>query len=256
MRKDTILSFFRLAIIGLPLALGGCAAQDGGDEDFDASEQALIADSPLVPRDTPENEQRYFDLAKGWILWAHQQPWSTGPVKDTTGAACALGQSGDTWFLAGTTGGPVERTCTIPANTSLYFPLINFWVMPPASFTDEEQELKHYLQQFSAFFKQLRHETCNLEARLDGEEILPDQEALDEALWVSVLDPFPVQLDADNFSGSSVLVRPHTATNGHYALFEPLSPGEHLLEFGGARCKGDSDHLTFETHATYHLHVE
>jgi hypothetical protein len=42
--------------------------------------------------------------------------------------------------------------------------------------------------------------------------------------------------------------------DGHWALLEPLAPGEHTLEFGGKIC--DEEATYFETFATYHLVVE
>ncbi len=61
------------------------------------------------------------------------------PVEDNTGKFCGLGQSGPVWFLAGTFGGTVERTCTIPAGKALFYPLVNsIWIDCPPPSTDAE----------------------------------------------------------------------------------------------------------------------
>ena len=58
-----------------------------------------------------------------WWRWALETPTSVNPLLDTTGANCAVGQTGRVWFLAGTLGpgDPVVRTCTIRTGTSLFF---------------------------------------------------------------------------------------------------------------------------------------
>ncbi len=42
--------------------------------------------------------------------------------------------------------------------------------------------------------------------------------------------------------------------DGHYAHLKALSPGDHVLELGGVICDGQA--VSFETAATYYLHVE
>jgi hypothetical protein len=46
-------------------------------------------------------------------------------VSDPDGHLCAQGQSAGIWFLAGTYGGSVTRSCTVPAATQVAFPLVN-----------------------------------------------------------------------------------------------------------------------------------
>lgn len=62
-----------------------------------------------------------------WWQWALSIPSSQNPLLDTTGEKCMVGQRGSTWFLAGLFGGgaPVIRTCTVPDNVSLFFPVVN-----------------------------------------------------------------------------------------------------------------------------------
>ncbi|WP_211343247.1 signal protein [Actinomadura pelletieri] len=46
-------------------------------------------------------------------------------MEDTDGAHCAVGQPNDLWFLAGTFGGTVRRTCTVPPGRDLVAPIVN-----------------------------------------------------------------------------------------------------------------------------------
>jgi hypothetical protein len=64
------------------------------------------------------------------------------PLKNVTGEHCAEHQIGDVWFLAGSWVGSVNRSCTIPAGKSLFFPLINnvyvgFLTDPPEQRTEQ-----------------------------------------------------------------------------------------------------------------------
>ncbi len=66
-------------------------------------------------------------LSAQWWQWALSIPSSQNPLLDTTGENCMLGQRGSTWFLAGLFGGgaSVIRTCTVPDNVNLFFPVVN-----------------------------------------------------------------------------------------------------------------------------------
>lgn len=66
-------------------------------------------------------------LSAQWWQWALSIPSSQNPLLDTTGEKCMVGQRGATWFLAGLFGGgaPVIRTCIVPDNVNLFFPVVN-----------------------------------------------------------------------------------------------------------------------------------
>jgi hypothetical protein len=196
----------------------------------------------------------YRAKARAWIEWALEQPWSTGPVVDEDGHACAQGQSGNTWFLAGTAGGAVQRSCTIPHGKKLFFPLLDYWVAARAENVDTDEELQHYLDFVAGWFESQHAATCSLTLRIDGQDLLPDFETMDEELFAQELDPFPVELQADNFGTGPAGTRT-TTTAGHWALLHPLPPGDYVLELGGAQCD-DDDEVIFETSATYALHVQ
>lgn len=222
-----------------------------------AEEQPLIgAGGHLVQQSSPLTRLLYQETTKSWLRWAMGLAWSTGPINDTTGAACAQGQRGPVWNLAGTTGGPVTRTCTVPRNKLLFFPLINNWVVPPQQFVDTPAEVAAVQSFVDGYFPELRAATCSLSLRLDGQEVLADTAQRDQKLYVSVSRPFPLEMNTDNFGtpGNPGGQMPAAWVNGHYALFLPLSPGEHTLELGGKLCDGGE--TFFETSAVYHLTVQ
>ncbi len=213
---------------------------------------------PLVLQTHEHTQRAYAELAKGWLQWVMALPWSTGPLTDTTGERCGMGQQGPVFFLVGTNGGPAVRECDVPADKALYFPLINGWVIPDDQYVDEPDELDSYLSWAPGYFDSGREHTCELHLRIDGEDILPDTAAIDAELYVRVLEPFEVELNADNWAtqwGKLPGVRHYALTDGHFALLQPLEPGDHVLEFGGSVCD-DQGVTTFQTSAVYTLHVE
>src|SRR3977135_307904 len=65
-------------------------------------------------------------LTAQWWQWALSIPTDQNPTLDTNGQDCMIGQRGSVWFLAGIFGGgTVSRTCAVPEDTTLFFPLIN-----------------------------------------------------------------------------------------------------------------------------------
>ena len=107
---------------------------------------------PVAPIGSTPAGQTYGHWAAAfwqWVLGVPHNNYSAqskrqrvNPLKDTTGAHCAEHQIGDVWFLAGSWVGSVNRSCTIPAGRSLFFPLINnvyvgFLTDPPAQRTEQ-----------------------------------------------------------------------------------------------------------------------
>src|SRR5258708_11305394 len=89
------------------------------------------------------------ELTQRWWQWAASFQYADSPVSDSTGERCGAGQEGPVWFLAGTYGSaPARRTCHIPAGKHLFFPLINYIVMPsncPCSSCEATTELPQSL---------------------------------------------------------------------------------------------------------------
>ncbi|MEU0544813.1 hypothetical protein [Nocardia sp. NPDC005978] len=65
------------------------------------------------------------EYAARWWQWALSIPVAKNPVVDETGEHAAEGQPADVWFLAGTFGGKVSRTCAVPHGRPLFFPAFN-----------------------------------------------------------------------------------------------------------------------------------
>lgn len=65
------------------------------------------------------------ELQGRWWSWVSAGPDESDPVADQDGSSCARSQPDDVWFLAGTYGESVQRTCTIPGGRPVAFPLVN-----------------------------------------------------------------------------------------------------------------------------------
>jgi hypothetical protein len=70
------------------------------------------------------------DLQSRWWTWALSEPEGTNPVADEDGSDCERNQPQDVWFLAGTFGTQVERTCHVPEGVPVAFPLVNLMGEP------------------------------------------------------------------------------------------------------------------------------
>lgn len=219
--------------------------------------------SYVVPRNETLSGKSYEGLAAEWWQWVRAIPAEQNPQKD---APCDVNQSGPVFFLAGTFGGAATRSCTVPADKALFFPLLNVG----ASNCPEEVKGEEY--------------TCDLAASEDylhtsAKSVMESGEvALTmEIDGVAVPDLIGYRADSETFLdtapvGSSELLGPCSgpirentcgvsvgstrkmAADGYWIMLRPLSPGEHKLHFAGSVTFPDK--TTFGTELTYSLTVE
>jgi hypothetical protein len=80
----------------------------------------------VVPPQAESFPLTYGEWGARWWQYVLGIPASENPLFDSTGAQCQLGQWGPVFFLVGTaTTGPVTRSCEVPADAGLFFPIIN-----------------------------------------------------------------------------------------------------------------------------------
>jgi len=214
------------AIVAAVLAVGSGAASAHSD------------DSVLAPASPAE----YQELSARWWQWAASTPFSAQGPFGQAGTDCSQSQpAGHTWFLAGQfTDLPAERTCTIPAGTLLFLPLINVECSslegPP--FQGDTPAQRRACVQKADF------DMIPLAAELDGEPItahLPTRTVISPDFRIRAVDGNPASIPTG--SGFST-------SKGIWLLLAPLSPGKHLLHFAGA-----IPAFNFAPEATYHLTV-
>ena len=152
-----------------------------------------------------------------WWQWAGSFDEADSPVADKTGALCGSKQSGAVWFLAGTfETHRTVRTCSVPQGKYLFFPLINYVVMPPA---DARVGCTALTRQAALS----TNRATALVADVDGKQLANlslHRQATSQCFDMSALATSPSQpLPA--------------AANGYYLMLKPLSVGTHTINFGG-----------------------
>ena len=199
------------------------------------------------PRPLPPNANEYgvgyAGLTAAWLEWTVAVPESSNPILDSDGAFATAGQSGRVWFLTGTLGGAATRDVTIPAGTSLFFPIVNyFWVNTPeygdAPWSPDQE----------AFVRQLMADTVdtaqNMSLEVDGRPI-PNLATLRVSGAVGACT-----LPDDNIFEVPFEPVPHDCVaDGYWALLSPLSVGTHTIHFAGGFESG------FSLDVTYHITV-
>lgn len=199
----------------------------------------------------------YGEWSARWWQWAYAGPDRENAVQDETGTFCAVHQpKGKVWFLAGTFGlTGVERTCTIPPNRALLYPLVNsLWTDCPGTPDEDltDAEVRGLLTSFGAGGDR----ACQLTSTLDG-------------VSISSLQILTVRTQSPKFS--TILPENHILTGcapplpsgrtgrqiaeGYWIMLPPLSPGEHVLTIHGAACNPETGHVESEIGVTYHLTV-
>jgi hypothetical protein len=88
---------------------------------------ALVLAAPVASAKGASPSQEGLDaLTAAWWNWAFSKDPSPLEGPYTGGKQCKGEFVDGVFFLAGsTTGDPVERTCTVPANTPILFPVVN-----------------------------------------------------------------------------------------------------------------------------------
>jgi hypothetical protein len=172
----------------------------------------------LMPPDSTLAGMSQEDWSRAWWQWAGSFSRRESPVADRTGELCAAKQKGPVWFLAGTYGTQrTVRTCTVPAGKYLFFPLINYVIMPTSAGSI----------------------TCA--------EAIASARTITDSPGILILDVdgVPVrdlsifrQATRECFDMGALTDRKFSvfpsAANGYYVMLRPLSPGTHVINFGGA----------------------
>ncbi|GAA3213033.1 signal protein [Actinocorallia longicatena] len=183
---------FRTAAValGISLLLTGCAEKSGEHEDAKPLAQPVA---------------NVTDLQGRWWNWVLSTKTATSPIGDDKGANCAVKQPEDVWFLAGTFGGSVQRSCDVPAGRNILAPLLNL-------FSEGEEDCRQFMK------------AAKGSAVLDGASL--EVETVASA-------PFTATPEA----GNPLEWEPGTYRVfgcGMYVRIPPLTAGEHTLELRGA----------------------
>ncbi len=199
----------------------------------------------MAPLNSTPAGQSYGRWAAQWYEWALGIPAAENPLADTTGRNCGQRQVDEVWFLAGVFGsGQAVRSCNIPANTALFFPLINngyfaFLNDPPAQRTEQ------YVRSQAACTQQVQ-----ISLSIDGKKVeKPERYFTGDSGSGSPI--FNVQLPPGNVFGADQsqipeLVLSPSAEQGYYIFLNPLPPGNHTIHWVASGCtQGGSQDITY-----------
>ena len=187
------------------------------------------------------------DLTADWWNWALQKP---SPLEGSYngGAKCDGSYVKGVFFLAGAAlGAPpkVERTCTVPANKPIFFPVVN--VICSKAFTGHQPkpDPKPYDKKCA---EPITDKTIDppskFFATLDGKDLKQQRIASGIFQWTIEGKNNPFGLDPGTYPAAS---------DGLWVyLKDGLKPGKHTIKFGGTF--KNTPFGNFEgTHVTYHL---
>lgn len=200
-------------------------------------------DKQIAAPDTNPLGLSYGEWAAKWWQWVYSIPRDQNPLYDETGENCAVKQIGSVWFLVGTFGGSITRECTIPSNTSLFFPLINTECSIAGGDGKTEEELK-------------RCATANIDRMINIDLVIDGKKIENLGDYRAQSQLYNITLPSDNIMG----VSPQTTSSiaeGYWIFLNPLSPGEHEIKFGGQA--GDLtvvSNMNFATESIYRLTVK
>jgi hypothetical protein len=159
------------------------------------------------------------EWSRAWWQWAGSFDNKDSPVADRSGALCDRRQNGDVWFLAGTYGTRrTVRTCAVPRGKYLFFPLINYVVMPSSS------QIPLSCDRAARVAASMTDDPTALILEVDGVRV--ENLAVHRQATIECFDLGALTRD-------KIHVFP-SAANGYYVMLRPLSPGRHTLNFGGA----------------------
>ena len=212
---------------------------------------ALIVASPMAFGQVGQGAQasgKAAELAADWWIWTLSKPAAESPLfgddPDYSAQQCDGQPLTDTpskkWFLAGTLdGSTVERTCTMPVGTQLFFPVGNivFLITEPG---ETEEEARQYVNEFMD--NVLAADDFSMVVTVDGKEIKTKRIVRADSPLFTATVPEDGLLPAGSYSG---------VADGLWAALPPLSKGEHTIHF-----EISAESVGFSQNNTYHLTVE
>ena len=248
MRLGSSLPIF--VVLGFTASLAGACSSGSGSSS--SPQDAQVLDPTEAHYGNTDDE--WGALFWQWVYQLPQPDYPTCnvPFQDPTGAHCADGQSGDVFFLAGTTGGTVVRDqCKVPSGKAIFFPILTFTadnagIDPMAQLTD--MGLQGYVQNQLDGVK-----VDTLSASFDGTAI-PDLGRFLTKItqFKYLLPPEPNIYTCGGASGVTGPISPAYAA-GYYVMLAPPAKGAHTLHFAGT---SPATNGVLMVDVTYHFTVD
>jgi hypothetical protein len=191
-----------------------------------------FADSALPPDQLPV-------FTALWWEWALSIPAPTNPTLDKTGEDCMIGQRDFVWLLAGVNpSGSATRTCAVPADKTLFFPVINAVNVNTPNCGQGGQNFS--VATLRSQIKPLIDGARNLSVTVDGKD---KTDLLQRVQSV----PFVAAMPQNNTFGPDACkpgvplpagIYSPSVDDGYYVALAPLKPGQHTIHFHAERPTG------------------
>ncbi|QDV38045.1 hypothetical protein [Tautonia plasticadhaerens] len=184
---------------------------------------AARADAIVLPPHSVVEGRTIAEYTTDWWNWAFSFSLPDDPFTDPTGAAANMNQSGPVFFLAGTTGSTANRTFTVPADTYLLVPLLNF----------ELSQLE--LGDFSLTEAQIRSEVNGVIDLVDELHASIDGVAVPNLFDHREESPaFEYFAAPDNLFDLPTGPSGIAVADGYWLMLAPIAAGEtHVINYGG-----------------------
>jgi hypothetical protein len=161
-----------------------------------------------------------------WWQWALGMPLfdpeNPHPILD---GPCDLNQVEKVWFLAGNFGGTSVRTCTVPAGTRIFFPIMNIvaWATEP---DETEEDVRGWVNDGL-------DAVVTMECTIDGVPL--------EDPWAYRAVSGVFGFSSPDFGDVDLAI-----AGGYSVLLTPLPPGTYEIHFAGANASGWWLDVTYE----------
>jgi hypothetical protein len=160
-----------------------------------------------------------------WWKWFISIPVDRSPALDSTGELSGTSQyQPNVWFLAGTFGGSANRSCTIPKNKAILFPIINYqcsFADGPSFRTEDDLEERCRLE---------IDKIVEISAALDNKPIPTNKYRVHSKCFMVSMPP---NNSLGVISGTTTM-----ASDGYWLFIEPLPVGMHKLTSFGSCLAG------------------
>jgi hypothetical protein len=198
----------------------------------------------------------YGEWVAEWMKWVERS--NAVAIFDTTGESCSENQpNSGVWFLAGSFGGEVERTCAIPHGRYLFYPLVETgWIDCPgtADVTTPNATVRDIMAYMLNNAGELTSTVDNI--TVSGLQMLIVRAQSPNFTGILTEDSF---LDSSCPPGLPAGKTGRQIVDGYWVMLPPLSGGQHTLTLHGSGIAWDNNGIgtrIFENGVTYHLTVD
>jgi hypothetical protein len=206
---------------------------------------APLAHAQIVSPQSESFPQTYGEWGAQWWQYVLGIPANENPLFDNTGAQCGLGQWGEVFFLVGTatTGPVVRKNCKVPADTGLFFPIINISCAVP----EDGSTAKDIEKVCSDIIDQVDKKSLFL--TIDGKSV-PNLENFRASEFFSFTGsahgPYETTGCVQELQPCYADFRATAFSDGYWAMLNPLSLGKHTIHFGASIPPSFTVDVTYE----------